>query len=102
MTPTIETPRRGRPPGETTPESLLKQELMAHLRLYKSMREVVEARLKDDSLDPDSLAKYMELIRRGISDMVKPFVASAKPSDTKPVDEEDGAKILARLMEGGV
>lgn len=99
IAPEESTPKRGRPPGEVSPEALLKQELIAHLRLYRKMRELVETRLDDAAADPDLLAKYMELLRRGIADMVKPFVAAAKPETARPQDEEDGEKILARLLE---
>lgn len=92
--------RRGRPPGEVTPESLLKLELIAHLKLYRRMREMVEANLETASDDPDLLAKYMDLLRKGIADLAKPFVAAAKPESAKPAEEEDGEKILARLLGG--
>lgn len=93
-------PRRGRPPGEVTPETLLKSELIAHLRLYRRMREMVEENLESAGQDPEILAKYMDLMRRGISDLVKPFVAAAKPETAKAAEEEDGEKILARLLAG--
>lgn len=93
--------RRGRPPGEVTPEALLKSELIAHIKLYKRTREIVEARLNSSELiDAEELTKYMDLLRRGISDLSKPFVAAAKPEAAKPAEEEDGEKILARLLEG--
>lgn len=92
--------KRGRPPGEVTPESLLRLELIAHIRLYKRTREIVEKRLRDDLVDPDELSKYMDLLRKGISDLAKPFIASAKPESAKPAEEEDGEKILARLLGG--
>lgn len=102
ITPVSETvAKRGRPPGEVTPESLLRSELIAHIKLYKRTREIVESRLNNsDLIDPDELAKYMDLLRRGISDLSKPFVAAAKPETAKQVEEEDGEKILARLLEG--
>lgn len=94
--------RRGRPPGEVTPEGLLRQELIAHLRLYKRTREIVEHRLQDDHLDADELTKYMDLLRKGIVEMAKPFVATARPEAARPDgDAESGEKILARLLEGG-
>ncbi len=92
-----EGPRRGRPPGEVTPESLLKVELIAHIRLYKRTREIIEQRLEEVS-DPEELAKIMDLLRRGIVDLSKPFIATAKPETAKPAEEEDGEKILARLL----
>jgi hypothetical protein len=97
--PTVEVPqsKRGRPPGETDPTLLLKQELIAHLRLYKKVREIVETQIESCS-DPDELAKYMDLLRKGIADLAKPFVAAAKPEIAKPIEEEDGEKILARLL----
>ncbi len=97
-----DTPRRGRPPGEVTPESLIKAELIAHLRLYKRMREMVERVLDnpDRILEPEDIAKYMDLLRKGIVDMSKPFIANAKPVDAKPEETEDGEAILSRLLVG--
>lgn len=93
----VESPRRGRPPGEVTPESLLKTELIAHIRLYKRTREIIEQRI-DEVVDPEELAKIMDLLRRGIVDLSKPFIATAKPENAKPAEEEDGEKILQRLL----
>ncbi len=94
--------KRGRPPGEVTPESLLKSELIAHLKLYKRLRETVERRLQDPALDAEDLTKYMDLIRKGIADMVKPFVAVAKPESARPQEEpEDAESILRKLIAGG-
>jgi len=96
-----EGPKRGRPPGEVTPESLLRLELIAHLKLYKRMREVVERRLAED-LDAEELTKYMDLLRKGIADMVKPFVAVAKPESSRgAAEEEDGEAILRKLLGAG-
>lgn len=75
-------------------------ELIAHIRLYKRTREIVEKRLEDDLVDPDELSKYMDLLRKGIADLVKPFVAAARPETVKVAEEEDGEKILARLLGG--
>lgn len=95
---TGESPRPvGRPPGETDPTQLIKQELIAHLRVYKRVREKIDG-LLDLCSDPDELAKYMDLLRKGISDLSKPFVAAAKPEAAKPVEEEDGEKILEKLL----
>lgn len=96
-----EEPKRGRPPGEVTPESLIRLELIAHLRLYKRTREIVEKRLADDSLDAEDLTKYMELIRKGIVEMAKPILPNARPEAVRPAEvEEDGEQILRRLIEG--
>lgn len=93
--------RRGRPPGEVSPETLLRQELIAHLRLYKRSREIVERRLEEPGIDAEELTKYMDLLRKGIADMVKPFVAAARPEQAKSTEEaEDGQAILDRLLEG--
>lgn len=94
-----DTPRRGRPPGEVTAEGLLRAELIAHIRLYKRTREIVEQRLNEVT-DPEELAKIMDLLRRGIVDLSKPFIAVAKPEVARVVEEEDGEKILARLLGG--
>lgn len=91
----------GRPPGDVSPESLLRSELIAHLRLYKKIRQMVESRLDLGTADADELAKYMELLRRGIVDMSKPFIAAAKPEAARAAEpEEDGEAILAKLIGG--
>lgn len=91
----------GRPSGEVTPESLIRAELIAHLKLYKKIREQVETRLETGTCDAEELSKYMELLRRGIVDMSKPFIAAARPDSARPAEvEEDGESILAKLLEG--
>lgn len=100
MSPSGETAKRGRPPGEVSPEGLLKQELIAHLRLYKKTRELVEQRLSTGTMDTDELAKYMDLLRKGIVDMAKPFIASAKSTEARVEESEDGEAILAKLIAG--
>lgn len=93
--------RRGRPPGEDTPESLIRKELLAHLRLYRKTREIVEARLDTGTADVDEISKYMDLLRKGIVEMAKPFVASAKPGEAaRQEPEEDGETILRRMLQG--
>ena len=96
-----ESPKRGRPPGEVTPEGLIRQELVAHLRLYRKTRELVESRLDDRGISAEDLAKYMDLLRRGIGDLAKSVVPVARPAEAKTDDSgEDGETILARLIEG--
>ncbi len=96
----VEPPRRGRPPGETTPEGLIRAELIAHLKLYKRIREIVERQIDTmgDNLAPEDLSKYMDLLRRGIVEMAKPIVPNAKAEQAKPEVEEDPEKILAGLL----
>lgn len=94
-------PRRGRPPGEVTPELLLRAELIAHLKLYKQVREVVQERINEGGLSADDLGKYMDLIRKGIVEMAKPVVPNAKASDVKPPEELESAdSILNKLING--
>jgi len=93
----------GRPAGEVNPESLLRAELIAHLRLYKRVRGMVEKVLdnSDRTLDVDDIAKYMDLLRKGIVDMSKPFIATAKPQDAaREQAAEDGEHILQRPLAG--
>lgn len=93
--------RRGRPPGEVTPESLLRAELIAHLRLYKQVREVVQERINEGGLSADDLGKYMDLIRKGIVEMAKPVVPTARQGDAKPPEDLESAEsILAKLING--
>lgn len=93
--------RRGRPPGEVTPEAMIRLELLAHLKLYRRVREIVEKRLADETLDADALAKYMELLRKGIVELAKPILPNARPETVRPTEpEEDGETILRRLIEG--
>ena len=95
------TPKRGRPPGEQTPEGMIRAELLAHLRIYKRLREKVEQRLEMGELDTEELAKLMELVRKGIVEMAKPIIAPAKSEVAKPHEaEEDAAAILAKLIGG--
>ncbi len=96
----VEPPRRGRPPGETTPEGLIRAELIAHLKLYRRTREIVEKRidLAGDAISPEDLSKFMDLLRRGIVEMSKPIVPNAKAEQAKPEVEEDPEKILAGLL----
>lgn len=94
-------PKRGRPPGEVTPETLIRQELIAHLKLYRRTREIVEQRLSYDTIPIDDLTKYMELLRKGIVEMSKPIVPQAERSKAAVVEEtEDPDRVLARLLEG--
>jgi len=96
-------PRRGRPPGtDESPESLIRKELIAHLKLYRRLREIVQKKLDDlgDAISPDDLQKYMDLLRKGLVDMARPIVAPAKAESAKAVEEEDPEKILASLLEG--
>ncbi len=97
------TAKRGRPPGEVSPEGMIRAELIAHLKLYKRTREIVEKRLEhDDLLEVDDLTKYMELLRKGIVEMSKPILPNAKAGDVRPeANEEDAEKILQKLLEGG-
>jgi|SRR5579885_2882119 len=96
---------RGRPPGtEETPERLIRNELMAHLKVYKTLRELVQKKIEDrgDQLAPAELAQFMDLLRRGIVEMAKPIVAPAKAETAKTaVEEEDPEKIIAELTKGG-
>jgi hypothetical protein len=93
--------RRGRPPGEQTPEGLIRAELLAHLRLYRRLREIVETKVQDAaSLDVDALTKYMELLRKGITEMAKPIVPQAKSETRQQEQEENASSILARLVTG--
>ena len=62
-------PKRGRPVGTVdSAERLLRAELIAHIKLYKIIREVVQERLASGaaSMDADELGKFMDLLRRGI------------------------------------
>lgn len=94
--------RRGRPPGEVTPEGLIRQELVAHLKLYRRTREIVEQHLNEDALDVDTLAKYMDLLRKGIVEMSKPILPNARPETVRPAAEDESTEsILTRLMDGG-
>lgn len=93
--------RRGRPTGEVSPESLIRLELIAHLRLYKKTREIIESRLELGTADADELTKYMDLLRKGIVEMAKPFIAAAKPDSSRSNEpEEDGEAILRKMIEG--
>lgn len=94
--------KRGRPAGTTeTPQSLIEKELIAHLKLYKKLREMVERRIEDVSIDADTLTKYMELLRKGIVEMAKPIIPNARPVDAKPIESEENAEmILQRLIDG--
>lgn len=93
--------RRGRPPGEETPESLIRKELIQHLKLYKRTREIVEKRLSVDGLDVDELTKYMELLRKGIVEMSKPIIPQARAEAARPVEtEEDPEALLQRILSG--
>lgn len=93
--------RRGRPPGEITPEGLIRSELIAHLKLYRKTREIVEKRLEDPKIDVEDLTKYMELLRKGIVEMAKPVLPNARPEAVRVAEpEEDGETILRRLIEG--
>lgn len=93
--------KRGRPPGEVTPEGLIRQELIAHLKLYRRTREIIEQRMDVEGLSVDDLTKYMELLRKGIVEMAKPIVPQAQRAEAKPQrDEEDAEKVLANLLEG--
>lgn len=95
--------RRGRPPGtDETPESLIRKELIAQLKLYRHTREMVQQRIESagTALPAEDLAKFMDLLRRGIVELAKPIVAPARADDTrdKGKDDEDPAKILAGLI----
>lgn len=92
----------GRPKGEETPESLIRRELIAHLKLYRRTREIVEKRLAVDGLDVDELTKYMELLRKGIVEMSKPIIPQARAEAVRPAEEtETSESILQKLLEGG-
>jgi hypothetical protein len=98
-------PRRGRPPGtEETPESLIRKELMAHLKLYKQLREIVQKKIDSvgGEMDPDTLTKLMDLLRKGVVEMAKPIIAPARSGEgsVKGEVEEDPEKILAGLIGG--
>jgi hypothetical protein len=99
--PGTDAPKRGRPVGtEETPESLIKKELIAHLKLYKRLREIVQKRvdLVGDEMQPEDLGKLMDLLRKGVVDMARPIVANAKPDSAQKQDDEDPQKILADLL----
>lgn len=98
---TLEKRPRGRPPGtDETPESLIKKELVAHLKLYKRLREIVQKRVEvsGDSMLPEDLSKFMELLRKGVVDMARPILATAKPDHAPKLEDEDPQKILAALL----
>lgn len=95
-------PKRGRPVGtEDSATRLLQAELIAHLKLYKSIREVVQQRIttRSTDMDADELGKFMDLLRRGIGDMTK---ALAPTKESNPVEEtpEDSSELLERLLGG--
>lgn len=96
-----ESARRGRPPGtDETPEQMLRKELISHLKVYKRLREITQTKIDTlgDSLSPDDLAKFMDLLRRGIVDMARSIVAPAKAESAPKVEEMDPEKILAELI----
>lgn len=92
--------KRGRPPGEETPEVLIKRELIAHLKIYRKLRELVTTKIDKDgeNMDAETLGKFMDLLRKGIVDMAKPIVAPAKADGAAKPDDEDPQKILDGLL----
>jgi ubiquinone biosynthesis protein UbiJ len=101
MNDNIESPKRGRPPGtDESPESLIKKELIAHLKLYRRLREIVQKRvdMHGDEMQPDDLSKFMDLLRKGVVEMARPIIGPAKGDSNAKQDEEDPSKILAALL----
>lgn len=97
-----DTPKRGRPPGEETPESLIRRELIKHIKVYTRTREIIEKHLNDrgESMTPDEVAKYMDILRKGVVDLAKPIVAPAK-AETAPKDSgEENVEVILRGLLG--
>ena len=93
--------KRGRPPGsDDSPERLIRAELIAHLKLYRKIRELVEKRIgRDESLDAEEISKYMDLLRRGIGDMAK-AIAPTKDATRVPESEISSEELLDQLLVG--
>ena len=96
---------RGRPPGtDDSPERLIRQELVAHLKAYRRIRELIERRVDADhsQLSFDELGKAADLLRKGIGEMARSIVAPAKAEIAKDKgDEKSAEEILAEMMQGG-
>lgn len=95
---------RGRPPGTTDePERLIRQELVAHLKAYRRIRELIERRVETEhsQMNIDELGKAADLLRKGISEMARSIVAPAKPEGSKGRGEEQSVEEILAEITGG-
>ena len=96
--------RRGRPPGtEETPERLLRAELLAQLKLYRKIREMVEARVTTapvGEMDAEEVGKYMDLLRKGIVDIARTIAPATAGQARAAVEVENPEELLERMLSG--
>lgn len=79
----------------------MRQEFIAHIKLYRKTREMIEAKITTGQIAVDDLVKYMDLLRKGIVDLGKPILPNARPEVVKATDDEgDAASILEKLIAG--
>lgn len=93
----------GRPPGEESPEILIRRELISHLKLYRRCREAIQKRLDGggvDTLGAEEIGKFMELLRKGINDLGRSVIATPKATGEKVTEEQSGEELLREMLEG--